>query len=196
MRTPKIEALHRCINWLNVKINYNIPLLNLDKSPLGNSSWLSGILEADCSFYFNYKLNEKIIPVGILYYLRLSQKQSYDHRTVAPKYDISNKSFMQLIADFLSAELITIEKDRKYYIEKAYEVRTHRLAYNTKLLNYFNDFPLFGYKYFTLINIAKIHNLIINKKHKLEEGKKEFIEYTKYLKYDNKIHTPLWGGSI
>ena len=40
------------------------------------------------------------------------------------------------------------------------------------------------------------HNLIINKKHKLEEGKKEFIEYTKYLKYDNKIHTPLWGGSI
>jgi len=34
MRTPKIEALHRMIQWYNFKYNYNINLLCLDKSPL------------------------------------------------------------------------------------------------------------------------------------------------------------------
>lgn len=51
MRTPKIEALHRLITWLNLKHNTNIPLLTIDMSPLKESSWLSVMLEADGSFY-------------------------------------------------------------------------------------------------------------------------------------------------
>lgn len=34
MRTPKIEALHRLINWINVRNNESIPLLGRDKTPL------------------------------------------------------------------------------------------------------------------------------------------------------------------
>jgi len=52
MRTPKIEALHRVINWLNLKRNCSIPLLGLDNTPLNNSSWLAGMLEQDGSFLF------------------------------------------------------------------------------------------------------------------------------------------------
>lgn len=76
MRTPKIEALHRLILWFNNKHNTNIPLLDINAEPLINSSWLSGFLEADGSFYFNFKLNKDDIPIGIVYYLIISQKQT------------------------------------------------------------------------------------------------------------------------
>lgn len=49
MRTPKIEALHRIIDWLNARSIYlklpsqNIPelltKLTLDTSPLGDNPW-------------------------------------------------------------------------------------------------------------------------------------------------------------
>lgn len=39
MRTPKIEALHRAINWMNEKDNTAIPFLGLDLSPLDSNSW-------------------------------------------------------------------------------------------------------------------------------------------------------------
>jgi hypothetical protein len=51
--TPKIEALHRLINWINLKRNEAIPLLGIDLSPLNESTWLSGMLEADASFYLD-----------------------------------------------------------------------------------------------------------------------------------------------
>jgi len=51
MRTPKIEALHRLITRLNSNHNTNIPLLGIDTTSLNKSSWLSGILDADGSFY-------------------------------------------------------------------------------------------------------------------------------------------------
>ena len=52
MRTPKIEALHRLINWYNKNYGLQIPLLYLDTSPLINNSWLSGFFDAVGSFYF------------------------------------------------------------------------------------------------------------------------------------------------
>ena len=52
--TPKIEALHRLITWVNLKNNSNIPLLNIDQTPLEKSSWLSGFIEADGCFYFSW----------------------------------------------------------------------------------------------------------------------------------------------
>ena len=38
MRTPKIEALHRAIRWINEKDNSSIPCLGLDKSSLDSNS--------------------------------------------------------------------------------------------------------------------------------------------------------------
>ena len=50
MRTPKIEALHRAINWINKRDNTYIPCLGLDLSPLDSNSWLAGFTDADGSF--------------------------------------------------------------------------------------------------------------------------------------------------
>ncbi|KAG1174269.1 hypothetical protein G6F70_005049 [Rhizopus microsporus] len=60
MRTPKIEALHRLINWLNNK-NIDkefIVCLGLDSSPLDSNSWFAGFSDADS--YFQIRNSTKL----------------------------------------------------------------------------------------------------------------------------------------
>lgn len=59
MRTPKIEALHRLIDWLNARSNQisKISKLGLDNSSLGDNPWLAGFIEADGNFYCSFNLN-------------------------------------------------------------------------------------------------------------------------------------------
>ena len=59
MRTPKIEALYRLIDWLNARSTdgFKIYKLNLDNSWLGSNPWLSGFIESDGNFYCEFKLN-------------------------------------------------------------------------------------------------------------------------------------------
>lgn len=59
MRTPKIEALHRLIKFLNNNNNFSIPILGIDTTNLNYNAWLSGLIESDANFYFNWKLNKK-----------------------------------------------------------------------------------------------------------------------------------------
>ena len=50
-------------------------------------------------------------------------------------------------------------------------LRTKKIESNIQLFNYLKNYPLFGYKYFTLINLDKIHNLVLNKNYKTIKGK-------------------------
>jgi len=52
MRTPKIEALHNLIDWLNArpKDGFKLIKLGLDYTSLGNNPWLAGFIEADGNF--------------------------------------------------------------------------------------------------------------------------------------------------
>jgi len=88
MRTPKIEALHRLIDWLNAKDalvkNYEIPKLGLDSSCLGDNPWLAGFLEADGNFYCGYELSSEGIAKGVKSYMRVSQKQLYKANSNIP----------------------------------------------------------------------------------------------------------------
>lgn len=169
MRTPKREALHRLIVWYNNKKNVNIPLLGVDTEPLSDSSWLSGFLEADGNFYFNFKLNNKNIPIGVVYYGRISQKQNYT-RKVDSSVNISNLPHMEQIAELLEVKVVHIERNRDNFIEKAYEVRSDTIRSKNLLFEYLNKFPLFGYKYYSSFNLEKIHELVLSKEHKTLEG--------------------------
>ncbi|GAA5794691.1 hypothetical protein HPULCUR_000036 [Helicostylum pulchrum] len=60
MRTPKIEALNRLINWLNNKKNSSIVCLGLDTSNLDSNSWFAGFSDADS--YFQVSLTHS--PAG------------------------------------------------------------------------------------------------------------------------------------
>lgn len=183
MRTPKIEALHRLINWINVKNNESIPMLGLDKTPLNESSWLSGMLEADGSFYLNWKLGKKNLPIGVTYFLTLSQKQTYN-RKLNPNMAVDNLQHMEEIAKVFNSRVINIERKKETYIEKAYVVKTDKIESKILMFNYLNKFPLFGYKYFAQINLFKVHELVRLKEHRTEEGLEKLKEYQESMKID------------
>jgi len=78
MRTPKIEALHRLMKWLNNRPDQieNFPLLPLDNSPILANTWLSGFIEADGSFYVYFYPNRKGTFLRPQPHFRLEQKGS------------------------------------------------------------------------------------------------------------------------
>lgn len=182
-RTPKIEALHRLIENLNKYSSESIPLLGLDQIPLGESAWLSGFLEADGYFYLNWKLNKNVLPVGITYYLYISQKQMYE-RKVDSSVNESNFSHMEDIAKLLNSRVISIERKRTTGIEKLYVVRTDKKDSKVILFEYLNKFSLFGYKSFAQKNLQKIHDLVISREHKELDGKVKLEKYTSNMKKD------------
>lgn len=78
-RTPKIEALHRLITWLNNNGKFELlELKGRDNSDLFTNSWLAGFSDCDSKkfFFITFNLNESIAK-NILLIFRISQKQDY-----------------------------------------------------------------------------------------------------------------------
>jgi len=121
------------------------------------------------------------MPIGIIYYLRLSQKLNYT-RKLDPSVNISNYFFMKEIAEFLKTEVISKERNRDYRVENFYEIWTHKLESKLQLFDYLSKYSLFGYKYFGQINLNNVHNLFLNNEHKTLEGKNKLIQYTNQMK--------------
>ncbi len=87
MRTPKIEALHRAIDWFNQFDNCNIDCLNLDTSPIDSNSWLAGFSDGDANFSINLTDRKKAGVVAgkrVQTFFRIELRQNY-HRDVAEK---------------------------------------------------------------------------------------------------------------
>ena len=63
MRTPKIEALHYIINWINLNKNIKLLSLLLDNSSILSNSWLLVFIEGR----FNWLYDKKKITLAILY---------------------------------------------------------------------------------------------------------------------------------
>jgi NADH:ubiquinone oxidoreductase subunit 2 (subunit N) len=188
MRTPKKEALHRLIDYLNFNNNLKLIKYEIDKSDVLGNSWLSGFLDADGNFYLNFKfsqvrssVNTKII--SIIYYMRLSQRQFYT-RKKNPSLKISYFDVMNKIAKSLNTSVITITRKRINYEEHGYLIRTDKIISKNIIFSYLDKFPLFGYKYFSHKNIGYIHLLVKNNEYKTEKGKLKFIEYYEKIKYD------------
>jgi hypothetical protein len=147
MRTPKIEALNRLIDWLNARTSSGLKIfkLSLDNSWLGSNPWLSGFIESDGNFYSGFKLNSEKIAETIKCYMRVSQKQSY--KSIATK-DNSKFYIMEKIREFLDVKnVIEIQRNKPNYVELAYEVRTTKKLSCDILINYLTNFPLFSSKH-------------------------------------------------
>ena len=129
MRTPKIEALYRLIDWLNARNFSKIVKLGLDSSSLGDNSWLAGFIEADGSFHCGFDFNVNGLANRVRWYMTLSQKQIYSAKlknSLAEK-DNSNFYFMEKIKEFLDVKTVNkIKRIKQDYIEEAYVVRTNK----------------------------------------------------------------------
>ena len=148
MKTPKINSLYNLIDWLN---NKN-PHLNLIKLPLNNLSlnkdaWLSGFIESDGHFSVRTTILGKYPKIECKF--ELSQRQK-DH------LGYSNEVFLADIAKFLNVSLKNIREKTPH---PQYRLRTMNLKTNLILVNYLNEYPLFGSKFLDYNNWKEILNL-------------------------------------
>lgn len=189
MRTPKIEALHRMVKWYNsnhysVTDKTEIIPLGLDISPLQNNNWLSGFLDGDCSFYFNWLFDKKGLPTSLQYYMRISQQQNYSH--INDFFDVSYFNIMNKIALFLSVPLRSRIRERKSnFTESLYEVRSANYISNYTILSYLLKYPLFSYKYRAVPVQLELLKLSKNKNYKLTDGLKVLEDLKLKSKGDN-----------
>ena len=184
MRTPKIEALHRMIDWLNAKstlskLQSNKPeltKLGLDSSPLGDNPWFTGFIEADGNFYSIFILNSQGIAEGIRHYMRISQKAVYNKNFNLLKQNNSNYHIMEKIREFLDVKSVNeIKRTKKQYIELAYEVRTSKKTSSEKLIFYLSKYPLFSSKHQDFLSWSEIHKIRLSKSYKTIDGTNKLI---------------------
>jgi hypothetical protein len=149
MRTPKIEALHRAINWINEKDKSSIPCLGLDTSSLNSNSWLAGFTDADGNFsitVYNRK-SSKAVRTCVRTFFRIEVKQNYSREVASDQGGASYFNIMTKICEFLTVNLYTRTRtvdDRVYY---AFMAISHNARSYEIVRNYFDRYPLYSSKY-------------------------------------------------
>ena len=185
MRTPKIEALFRLIDWLNAKSpgfrnaklanEPKIEKLGLDSSWLGNNPWLSGFIEADGHFYCGFDLNADGLATKVKCYMALSQKELYKANSDKLN-DNSNFNFMKSIQEFLGIKTVNeIKRIKENYVERAYVVKTIKNSSCEALINYLNNYPLFSSKHQDFLAWHKAYLIKINRKNMTQKGTSELL---------------------
>ena len=178
MKTPKIEALHRLIDWLNARSGENLKMskLGLDHSSLGNNPWLTGFIEADGNFFCGFGLNSEGIAEVVKSYMRISQKQMYKITSDIPKENNSNFQIMEKIREFLDVKNVNeIKRIKDKYIELSYEVRTTKKTSCDILIDYLSTYPLFSSKHQDFLDWREFHHIRLSKEYKTMEGTSKLI---------------------
>lgn len=150
MRTPKIEALHRAIDWLNNYSNCNINCLKLDQSPIDSNAWLAGFTDGDGNFsitLIDRKKNGNITSKRIQTFFRIELRQTYHRSVSAEQGGVSYFVILNKIACYLGVNLLSRTRERDDKIFYAFMVISHSAISHEKVINYFNKFPLFSSKY-------------------------------------------------
>ena len=88
----------------------NIPLLGVNLTPLQDNAWLSGLIDADGSFYLNWLYDKSKLPTSLQYYLRISQRKT------SHSNNLTNFIFMNNIANLVDINLWSYERKRFNYI--------------------------------------------------------------------------------
>ena len=178
MRTPKVEALNRTIDWLNnyIIINSNINkslqpktklILNkisvienkpLDSSPIDSNAWLSGFTDADGNFSINIHKRTNKNSTRVLLTYRLEINQNY-HKLDTEGNKISFFSIISKIGLYLDVTVYSrsrIINDKIYY---SFIIVSYNKLSNTKVCDYFNKYPLLSSKFLDYKDWIYILNL-------------------------------------
>ena len=150
MRTPKIEALHRAINWFNNFDNRNINCLGLDQSSIDCNAWLAGFADGDGNFSINLidrKKKGNIISKRVQAFFRLEIRQTYHRDVTAEQGGASYFTILSKVASYLGVNLLSRTREQNDKIFYAFMVISHSAASHEKLKSYFDRFPLYSSKY-------------------------------------------------
>lgn len=153
MRTPKIEVLHRAINWLNKHDNCGIKCLGLDQSSIESNAWLAGFTDGDGNFSItitNRKKKGNITSKRIQTFFRLEIRQTYHRDVSAELVACAGNSYFGIlskIASYLGVNLLSRIREENDKVFYSFMVISHSLASHEKVISYFNRFPLYSSKY-------------------------------------------------
>lgn len=164
MRTPKINALYKLIDFLNIKYDLSIEKKIIDKSNISSNSWLAGFIDADGHFSVRTTTISKYPKMECKF--EVSQRQN-DHNNE------NNYEYLSLIADLLSTTVKEVRRDKP---NPEYRVRTTSLNGNLILVDYLESYPLFSSKYLNYRDWRKVLTYFENKSHTNPESIKAIIE--------------------
>ena len=156
-RTPKIDQLHKLIDWMNKNHSMNIEKLPINNSPLFNNSWLSGFIDADGNFYIRNSLKQIIC------------KFSLEQRMIYPKTKENFDLILNQICLFLNVKLFTRTKGsskNSYYIIRVENQNSIKI-----LINYLDNFSLLSSKRLDYLCWKIAFKEILNKNHFTVEGR-------------------------
>jgi hypothetical protein len=183
-RTPKIEKLHKLINYANknwIKLKENIiPLSALDTSLFNNNSWLAGFSDGDANININITWPDK-------------SKNGYGQirltfELVQSRMDIKHmekyKTIMNTLSKFLKSklEIHNISKFDRSGKQKAWRARIVNKKGATVLVNYFDHFPMFSSKYLNYQDWRKVYDILIVKKEHIGKNKLDTYNVVKSIK--------------
>lgn len=173
MRTPKIEALNRTIEWINDYIDQNknsklpstksilsnihkIEKKSLDNSPIDSNPWLTGFTDSDGNFSINItkRSNKNLMRVQLYY--RLEIRQTY-HRL--NNDEVSFFAIMSKIGTFLGSNVLSrsrIVGGKQYFSFIVTATNKNSLE---KTRYYFNKFPLLSSKYLDYLSWCQVIEL-------------------------------------
>lgn len=165
-RTPKNITLNSLISFLNTKYKAELSFSPLDTTTFENNSWLTGFTEADG--YFGVKLtnskpkseSRKRATSGSISLLFRIDQRSYDKPT-----DSTLLPFMELLAQFLESNVISYKDNTVLYVSVT------SLDKLSKLITYFNNFPLLGVKGKDFNDWLKIYYMMKAGEHLTDSGK-------------------------
>lgn len=171
-RTPKIEALHRLISWLNNLEEFpTLELLPVDESSIKTNHWLAGFSDSDANFSINFSIKD-CLAKNISFTYRISQKQKYTRSSDKAKFETSFFPVMNLIALAFNSKVELISRNRinpktkNNYVENGYLVRVGTINSRLELIKYFDTYQLFSSKYLDYLSWKKGLDLVNENKHK------------------------------
>lgn len=194
MRTPKIEALHRAIEWFNQYDGSAINLLNLDTSPINSNAWLAGFADADGGFTINItdrKKNAKITGKRVQVFFRIEVRQNYHRNVTELQGGNSYFNILTNIARFLAVNLYTRSRQQKDKVFYSFTVISHNTQSHQILRNYFDKFPLYSSKYLAykdwceVLDLMKENTLTIENLDKIKAIKAQFNSKRKVFDFSH-----------
>jgi hypothetical protein len=175
MRTPKIEALHRVIDWLNdyiIENNssklsrtknilekiYSLEKLDLDNSLIDSNPWFAGFSDADSNFSINIHERSNRNSIRVQLYYRLEIRQNY-HKLDPDLLKVSYFSIISKIASYLETNLLSrsrVINNKEFY---SFNVIAHNKNSLNIINEYFDKFPLLSSKFLDYKDWNYIYNL-------------------------------------
>lgn len=150
MRTPKIEALHRAINWYNENMNKEIKPLDLDSSPINSNSWLAGFTDGDGNFSLTLTDRKKkgvVTSKRVQAFFRIELRQNYHREASIEQGGNSYFEILDKIARYLTVNLYSRSREQKDKIFYSFMVIAHNSESHQNTLEYFDRYPLYSSKY-------------------------------------------------